>query len=399
MVATIGVEIEHKRFVRLLDLDGPSTGALSLSTLGDRQPRAVIRVLVRHNGGNEVVHEISVGGIPPMPAGEPRIDLSTRFDGRRTLTLSVDVEGRPHTSTTVDVRRWTGRRATGWIVAAAVLAIAALGTAAWWLVSRGPSGQPAVAQAALQPLEPEEAAETPESTAEPETPTHTEAGADSAGPGSNTASVETGPAPEVETPSAPQEPDQPGAAGGEQSSSGAPESAQSEPTRRVASTEEAGEVGESAEPAPAAAVEEPTETAQDDEGSQANGPVTSVWPSEQATRLAEGRAARISFPPDSAELTAQAKAELDTILQVLSRNPGKPIAIVGHCALFGTEQGRIELSRARARQVLRYLLDSGWQPAEDPTSRGIGAAEPITRDPDEQARNRRVELRFVKSAQ
>jgi outer membrane protein OmpA-like peptidoglycan-associated protein len=176
-----------------------------------------------------------------------------------------------------------------------------------------------------------------------------------------------------------------------------------EETQGNAGGEEASaSVRPSVQDAPAAKTEAAPVEEEVTEGTQGNADSeeasTSVWPSVQAQRLAEGKAARVYFPPDSAELTAPAKAELDAILHVLSRNAGKPVAIVGHCALFGTEQGRIELSEARARHVRRYLLDAGWQPAKDPATRGVGAAEPLTREPDGQAKNRRVELRFVDSA-
>lgn len=420
MVAAIGVEIEHRRFVRLLDLEGPSTGALSLSTLADRQPRAVVRVLVRFNGTTEVVQEISVRGIPPMPAGKPRIDLSGRFDGRRTLSLSVQLEGRPHATATIDVGRFTARRRTGWIVAAAVLAVAALGAAAWWwLAPRGTGQAPALASAAEetsrpprpadkpaepeaeappevrdadenrvgdaaaaenQPQAPEPAADRPETdagTGEP--PTRAESVA-SRGDGTDSA-AETDPATESESVPA-QAPDE-------------QERREPHQASEDAAAEEA--TAGAAAAASAAAVAEQPDTPPEEAAT--DGPAAPVWPSVQARRLSEGKVARVYFPPDSAELTAPAKAELDAILQVLSGNAGKRVAIVGHCALFGTEQGRIELSSARAREVGRYLREAGWRPVTQPTTQGLGAQEPLTREPEEQARNRRVELRFVDSAE
>jgi outer membrane protein OmpA-like peptidoglycan-associated protein len=102
----------------------------------------------------------------------------------------------------------------------------------------------------------------------------------------------------------------------------------------------------------------------------------------------------VYFLPDSPVLTPQTRSSLDRVAEELSRLPEEAtVRIVGHTALAGTEQGRIGLSRDRARNVYRYLQEQGWTPRQEVTVRGVGGNEPVTRDPDRQEQNRRVEIR------
>ncbi|MFP4205665.1 MAG: OmpA family protein, partial [Spirochaetaceae bacterium] len=107
----------------------------------------------------------------------------------------------------------------------------------------------------------------------------------------------------------------------------------------------------------------------------------------------------VYFRPDSPELTEPTREELAGIAEELAAaeetaesNTEREVDIVGHTALAGTEQGRYGLSRERARNVYEYLLSEGWEPAGEVAVRGVGGEEPVTRDPDEQQRNRRVEI-------
>jgi outer membrane protein OmpA-like peptidoglycan-associated protein len=104
----------------------------------------------------------------------------------------------------------------------------------------------------------------------------------------------------------------------------------------------------------------------------------------------EPNKASVYFLPDSAVLTDEAKAVLDTLLRGLTFKEG--LRIVGHCALAGTERGRIDLSIRRARSVQDHLLAGGWPSNNQPTISGLGGSDPATRDPERQHLNRRVDI-------
>jgi outer membrane protein OmpA-like peptidoglycan-associated protein len=98
----------------------------------------------------------------------------------------------------------------------------------------------------------------------------------------------------------------------------------------------------------------------------------------------------IYFLPNDAGLTESARTALESLADKLSED--HRLTISGHCALAGTERGRIDLSMQRAQATLDYLLGLGWRPSERPVVAGRGGAEPVTLDPDRQYLNRRVEI-------
>ena len=65
--------------------------------------------------------------------------------------------------------------------------------------------------------------------------------------------------------------------------------------------------------------------------------------------------------------------------------------IRGHCARFGTEEGRAELSKERATAVYNFIK-SEWGIKADSLVTGAGASEPVTLNRDEQYLNRRVDV-------
>ena len=100
----------------------------------------------------------------------------------------------------------------------------------------------------------------------------------------------------------------------------------------------------------------------------------------------------VLFLPDSPELTALARERLN---RIPLREEGKTLTLLqvrGHCALWGTEAGRQKLSVERAEAVAGYLAGRGARILPETIIEGLGATEPLTRDPDNQEINRRVEL-------
>ena len=107
----------------------------------------------------------------------------------------------------------------------------------------------------------------------------------------------------------------------------------------------------------------------------------------------------VRFPPDSAELIASEREKLKSIAEILRKYPERDILITGHTALAGTEQGRQELSEARAAAVGNFLIDEGVRNRERLLYRGRGARDPVADNDTEEGmrKNRRVEILIMEN--
>ncbi len=102
------------------------------------------------------------------------------------------------------------------------------------------------------------------------------------------------------------------------------------------------------------------------------------------------------FEFDSAELRENAKLGLMKLGLLMDRNPDLYCWIEGHTDLIGGESYNLELSRQRAEAVKEYLVESLRMESDMVFTRGYGLNRPIIMegDADEQAPNRRVEIRM-----
>lgn len=118
---------------------------------------------------------------------------------------------------------------------------------------------------------------------------------------------------------------------------------------------------------------------------------SSASPPPEAVALSEAPASPVTvfFDPDSAFLDAEAIVLLDETLESLPDSP--LLRVEGHCAAFGTEEGRIRLSRRRARAVADYLQSRLGKNVRIETE-GFGVDRPVTEDPLRQNLNRRAEI-------
>ena len=85
----------------------------------------------------------------------------------------------------------------------------------------------------------------------------------------------------------------------------------------------------------------------------------------------------------------QAEAELETLLAYLEAVPKARLRIRGHTDIFGSAKRNLELSKARAEGIARYLAGRGLSMKRMEVL-GLGAGEPLY--PEGDARNRRVEV-------
>ncbi len=106
----------------------------------------------------------------------------------------------------------------------------------------------------------------------------------------------------------------------------------------------------------------------------------------------------ILFETNSAELSAESQPLLQEIANTLIGNPGiLRVAVDGHTDNRGLPRKNLELSRARAVAVVRWLNEHGVDQLRT-EARGFGARSPITTNFTDEGRlkNRRVEIVILK---
>lgn len=106
---------------------------------------------------------------------------------------------------------------------------------------------------------------------------------------------------------------------------------------------------------------------------------------------------KILFAFDSAELTAEAKAQLDRLGRALQRPElvRFRFTIAGHTDAVGSDAYNEALSQRRARAVADYLRRAHGIPAERLTALGLGRRELADPSDPASAANRRVEVRTL----
>lgn len=101
----------------------------------------------------------------------------------------------------------------------------------------------------------------------------------------------------------------------------------------------------------------------------------------------------VTFATNQSAVSSSFYPVLDDVAAVLQRYDQSTIDIVGHADSRGTDEYNLGLSRERASNVARYLIDRGVLPARLYVE-GRGEAQPIASNDTAagQAANRRVEI-------
>jgi outer membrane protein OmpA-like peptidoglycan-associated protein len=103
---------------------------------------------------------------------------------------------------------------------------------------------------------------------------------------------------------------------------------------------------------------------------------------------------KIQFEWDKAVIRDASSSLMNEIVDVIKKNPQiKAIRIEGHASADGEANHNKQLSDARAKSVMKYLVDHGV-PAKELSAVGYGADKPIADNgtPDGREANRRVEF-------
>ncbi len=128
-------------------------------------------------------------------------------------------------------------------------------------------------------------------------------------------------------------------------------------------------------------------------------------PGAEVTTINEGQAIEvtfdgmgdgITFPTNSAELSATSKANLSKMIEVFNEFPDTYLNVSGHTDDKGADEYNMKLSERRANSVSSYLIAQGIASSKI-TTEWFGETKPrVTNDSDEnRAKNRRVQILIV----
>jgi OmpA-OmpF porin, OOP family len=125
--------------------------------------------------------------------------------------------------------------------------------------------------------------------------------------------------------------------------------------------------------------------------------MVSIEAKEMAQGLSDaGRIAvhGIQFDYDQATIKAESKSQLEQIALMLVENPDLKLYIVGHTDNRGALEYNMDLSRRRAEEVVRTLIQSYGILGERLKPMGVANLAPLTSNATEEGRalNRRVEM-------
>ncbi len=101
----------------------------------------------------------------------------------------------------------------------------------------------------------------------------------------------------------------------------------------------------------------------------------------------------LNFDTGKATLQATSLGQVEQIADLLKKNSSLRLEVGGHTDKVGNEKANQKLSEARARTVMKALIERGIK-ADRLTAKGYGASVPIAdnRIEEGRAKNRRVEL-------
>jgi OOP family OmpA-OmpF porin len=108
----------------------------------------------------------------------------------------------------------------------------------------------------------------------------------------------------------------------------------------------------------------------------------------------------IRFAPSNAQISSDSFALLDAIAEILLQHPElELVSVDGYTDGSGNARANLQLSRARAAAVVKWLVTRGVD-AKRLTSRGFGSASPLESNDTEagRKRNRRVEFHVLRRA-
>ena len=130
--------------------------------------------------------------------------------------------------------------------------------------------------------------------------------------------------------------------------------------------------------------------------------VQSLFNSKEAQVYRKGDNVLISacgfyFPSGGAEILAQNFELLNKIISALRQFPGSRLEISGHTDSIGDEETNLPLSRKRAENIAKFLVEVGNIESANIITRGYGESRPVASNEtaEGRAKNRRIELMII----
>jgi peptidoglycan-associated lipoprotein len=129
-------------------------------------------------------------------------------------------------------------------------------------------------------------------------------------------------------------------------------------------------------------------------------PVSTPAPVEPPAPAPDTRRAtleeRIHFPLDRADLTPEARMTLAAKVEILQSSPGLTLRIDGHADERGSDEYNLALSKRRAAEAKRFLMERGIEAARIETV-GYGEEQPLEQGSSETAwaMNRRADFQVT----
>jgi OOP family OmpA-OmpF porin len=130
--------------------------------------------------------------------------------------------------------------------------------------------------------------------------------------------------------------------------------------------------------------------------------VQSLFHSKEAQVYRKGDNILISasgfyFPSGGAEILAQNYELLNKIVSAIRQFPGSRLEISGHTDAIGHEEINLPLSRKRAENIAKFLVEVGNIESANIITRGYGESRPVASNETAEGRgkNRRIELMII----
>lgn len=370
------VEIKNVKYIRLINLDRKCEKDLDLTTIHREQELAFLNLYyVDEVKKKKLLKSIEINNIRPGKSGIPELHLSVQYDGSRYYKIVLRLNGYIYHNSVVDIRQFRRSTFPVFRVLGAGAAVIFIGFLAFFAVRTLTSSNVTPRNTIASKVETTAALSTGKATETVRENTQSTQTSSSATEGSTgNSSMDS-----VNSQSIPVVSEDSGSVPG-------------------VNIPEVNDISGDSQ-LPAEAVSEPeTDSAkvQGSDTTHAADTVTvneiKVEPKPEAQLLDEK--AIVYFFPDSTVITPDAIAVLNKVLEILKANDHLDVEITGHCAFFGTEEGRQEISGERAQNVYDYFISHGWKPEMKPYLVGMGLKEIVTRDPDRQNLNRRVEIKI-----
>ncbi|WP_374980158.1 OmpA family protein [Pseudomonas solani] len=120
-------------------------------------------------------------------------------------------------------------------------------------------------------------------------------------------------------------------------------------------------------------------------------------PAPQSEVIVLSDQGKVLFAFDSAELTSDAKTQLNDVATRLTGAAMVSVKVVGHTDSVGSDTYNQGLSERRARSAADYLISQGV-PADKVTTEGQGESQPVADNGTDsgRAQNRRVEIHVAR---